>query len=29
MLDVHLPHAPAHTWKDFFIHIAGCPISRL
>jgi hypothetical protein len=22
MLDVHPPHAPAHTWKDFLIHIA-------
>jgi hypothetical protein len=22
MLDVHAPHAPTHTWKDFFIHIA-------
>jgi hypothetical protein len=22
MLDVHPPHAPTHTWKDFFIHIA-------
>jgi len=22
MLDVHAPHATAHTWTDFFIHIA-------
>lgn len=22
MLDVHPPHHPTHTWKDFFIHIA-------
>lgn len=22
MLDVHPPHRPTHTWKDFFIHIA-------
>ena len=22
MLDVHPPHNPAHSWKDFFIHIA-------
>ncbi len=22
MLDVHPPHGPTHTWKDFFIHIA-------
>jgi hypothetical protein len=22
MLDVHPPHQPTHTWKDFFIHIA-------
>jgi len=22
MLDVHAPHSIAHTWKDFFIHIA-------
>jgi hypothetical protein len=29
MLDVHPPHSPTHTWNDFFIDIAGCPISRL
>jgi len=22
MLDVHPPHEAAHSWKDFFIHIA-------
>jgi hypothetical protein len=22
MLDVHPPHHPAHSWRDFFIHIA-------
>jgi hypothetical protein len=22
MLDVHPPHTPTHTWRDFFIHIA-------
>ncbi len=22
MLDVHPPHAPTHTWKDFLLHIA-------
>jgi len=22
MLDVHPPHQPTHTWRDFFIHIA-------
>jgi len=22
MLDVHPPHNPTHTWRDFFIHIA-------
>jgi hypothetical protein len=22
MLDVHPPHSPTHTWKDFLIHIA-------
>jgi hypothetical protein len=22
MLDVHPPHEAAHTWEDFFIHIA-------
>jgi hypothetical protein len=22
MLDVHPPHHPTHTWRDFFIHIA-------
>jgi hypothetical protein len=22
MLDVHAPHAPVHSWREFFIHIA-------
>ncbi len=22
MLDVHPPHEAAHTWKDFFLHVA-------
>src|SRR5580698_2734999 len=22
MLDIHPPHEPAHSWRDFFIHIA-------
>jgi hypothetical protein len=29
MLDVHPPHAPTHTWKDFFIHVATiCRVPR-
>jgi hypothetical protein len=26
MIDVHPAHHAASTWRDFFIHIAGCPI---
>jgi hypothetical protein len=29
MLDVHPPHQPAHTWKDFFIHIATIVVGLL
>ncbi|MES2392289.1 MAG: hypothetical protein V4555_11655 [Acidobacteriota bacterium] len=29
MLDVHPPHAPAHTWRDFFIHIATIVVGLL
>jgi hypothetical protein len=29
MLDVHAPHQPVHTWKDFFIHIATIAIGLL
>jgi hypothetical protein len=29
MLDVHPPHAPTHTWKDFFIHIATIVLGLL
>jgi len=29
MLDVHPPHSPAHTWKDFFIHIATITVGLL
>jgi hypothetical protein len=29
MLDVHAPHAAAHTWKDFLIHIAAIAIGLL
>jgi len=29
MLDVHPPHSPAHTWKDFFIHIATIVVGLL
>jgi hypothetical protein len=29
MLDVHPPHAPAHTWRDFFIHIATICVGLL
>jgi hypothetical protein len=29
VLDVHPPHHPTHTWKDFFIHIATIVIGLL
>jgi hypothetical protein len=29
MLDVHPPHAPAHTWRDFLIHIATICVGLL
>ncbi len=29
MLDVHPPHNPTHTWKDFFIHIATIVVGLL
>jgi hypothetical protein len=29
MLDVHPPHNPTHTWRDFFIHIATIVIGLL
>ena len=29
MLDVHPPHAPTHSWKDFFIHIATIVVGLL
>jgi hypothetical protein len=29
MLDVHPPHAPTHTWKDFFLHIATITVGLL
>jgi len=29
MLDVHPPHHPTHTWKDFFIHIATIVVGLL
>ncbi len=29
MLDVHPPHETAHTWRDFFIHIATIVIGLL
>jgi hypothetical protein len=29
MLDVHPPHSPTHTWKDFFIHIATIVIGLI
>lgn len=29
MLDVHPPHTPTHTWKDFFIHIATITVGLL
>ncbi|MGA7156075.1 MAG: hypothetical protein WBY53_04475 [Acidobacteriaceae bacterium] len=29
MLDVHPPHEAAHTWKDFFIHVATICVGLL
>jgi hypothetical protein len=29
MLDVHPPHHPTHTWRDFFIHIATIVVGLL
>ena len=29
MLDVHPPHAPTHTWRDFFLHIVTIVIGLL
>jgi hypothetical protein len=29
MLDVHPPHHPTHTWRDFFIHIATIIVGLL
>jgi len=29
MLDVHPPHESAHTWRDFFIHIATIVVGLL
>ncbi|MGD0647396.1 MAG: hypothetical protein ABR971_05330 [Acidobacteriaceae bacterium] len=29
MLDVHPPHNPTHTWRDFFIHIATIVLGLL
>ena len=29
MLDVHPPHQPTHTWRDFFIHIATICVGLL
>jgi type II secretory pathway pseudopilin PulG len=29
MLDVHPPHSPTHTWRDFLIHIATIVIGLL
>ncbi|MES2392298.1 MAG: hypothetical protein V4555_11700 [Acidobacteriota bacterium] len=29
MLDVHPPHHPTHTWRDFFIHIATICVGLL
>jgi hypothetical protein len=29
MLDVHPPHQPTHTWRDFFIHIATIVLGLL
>jgi hypothetical protein len=29
MLDVHPPHLPTHTWKDFFIHVGTICVGLL
>ena len=29
MLDVHPPHTPTHTWKDFFIHVGTICVGLL
>jgi len=29
MLDVHPPHHPTHTWRDFFLHIATIVVGLL
>jgi hypothetical protein len=29
MLDVHPPHHPTHTWKDFLVHIATITVGLL
>jgi len=29
MLDVHPPHVPTHTWKDFFIHVGTICVGLL
>jgi hypothetical protein len=29
MLDVHPPHEPVHSWRDFFIHLATITIGLL
>ncbi len=29
MLDIHPPHAPTHSWSDFFIHIATIAVGLL
>ena len=29
MLDVHPPHHPTHTWRDFFVHIATISVGLL
>ena len=29
MLDVHPPHAPTHTWKDFLIHVGTICVGLL
>lgn len=29
MLDVHAPHGPTHTWRDFLVHIAAIAIGLL
>ena len=28
-MDVHAPHEPIHTWRDFFIHLITITVGLL